>query len=51
MEVGGARVGVIGYVTRDTPEISSGTPSTLDFISEVEALTEEARRLREEEGA
>eukprot|EP00095_Tigriopus_kingsejongensis_P003631 maker-scaffold341_size202020-snap-gene-1.15 protein:Tk03631 transcript:maker-scaffold341_size202020-snap-gene-1.15-mRNA-1 annotation:"hypothetical protein DAPPUDRAFT_42388" len=44
IEVGGRRIGIIGYVTTDTPEISNS--DKVEFIDEVVAISQEAKRLK-----
>ncbi len=46
----GEKIGVIGYLTTDTPEIVVGEMPSLEFIDEIEAITQEAERLKTEEG-
>ena len=44
VDVNGIRVGLIGYVTTSTPEISY-PGATLQFVDEIAAVSEEAERL------
>ncbi|XP_055945372.1 protein 5NUC-like [Argiope bruennichi] len=48
IEVGGERIGVIGYLTPETKYLSSA--DDLEFEDEVECIKREARRLSTEEG-
>ena len=43
------KVGVIGYITVDTPYISSPDP-TLVFADEIASIRAEARALKEQQG-
>ncbi|XP_054719341.1 LOW QUALITY PROTEIN: snake venom 5'-nucleotidase-like [Uloborus diversus] len=48
LDVGGEKIGVIGYLTTETKFLSS--TGALEFEDEVECIQREARRLVEEEG-
>ena len=45
VEVDGVQIGIIGYVTRQTP-LFSFPDSTLEFLDEVESVRSEAKRLK-----
>ncbi len=47
IEKDGVKVGIIGYVTTDTPIISN-PGSTVQYTDEIEAITKEAAKLKSE---
>ena len=46
VEVQGARIGIIGYVTSQTPNITASNLPTLTFLDEIESVRKEAQRLK-----
>jgi len=46
VEINGTRIGIIGYVTTDTPNITAGSLGTLEFLDEIENVQKEAQRLK-----
>ena len=46
MEVNGVRIGIIGYITSNTPNITGPKLPTLTFLDEIESVRKEAQRLK-----
>merc|ERR1719481_1989597 len=46
MEVNGVKIGIIGYITSNTPNITGPKLPTLTFLDEIESVQKEAKRLK-----
>merc|ERR1712215_610109 len=48
MDINGKKVGIIGYVTTDTPNITAGSIPQLSFLDEIVSIRAEAKKLKAE---